>query len=80
MDSRGQAGCSAARCPGYGTYAAAEGRLAVAALEPHFNDRLYEALGLPKGAELKTAFKTRTAAEWEAWALDRDLPIIAVVD
>jgi alpha-methylacyl-CoA racemase len=66
--------------PGYGTYAAAEGRLAVAALEPHFNDRLYEALGLPKGADLKTAFKARTATEWEAWALDRDLPIIAVVD
>jgi crotonobetainyl-CoA:carnitine CoA-transferase CaiB-like acyl-CoA transferase len=66
--------------PAYGTYATQEGRLAVAALEPHFSARLYEALGLPKNSELTTAFKSRTAKEWEAWAVDHDLPIIAIVD
>ena len=42
--------------------------------------RLYEALDLPQGSNLTAAFKARTAAEWEAWALERDLPIVAVAE
>jgi hypothetical protein len=30
-------------------------------------------------AELEKIFRTRTAAEWEQWAKEHDLPICAVV-
>ena len=64
--------------PAYGIYAAREGTIAVAALEPHFRARLYESLGLADGADPSAVFTTKTAAEWEAWARPLDLPIIAV--
>ena len=64
--------------PAYGVYAAREGTIAVAALEPHFRSRLYELLALPDGADPRHAFKTRTAIEWEQWARAHDLPIAAV--
>jgi alpha-methylacyl-CoA racemase len=64
--------------PAYGIYAAREGRIAVAALETHFRQRLYAALALPLDSSLDTAFATRTAAEWEAWATTLDLPIVAL--
>ena len=64
--------------PAYGVYNALDGRVAVAALEPHFRASLYEALELPDGAPLAAAFARRTAAEWEAWAGQRDLPIAAL--
>lgn len=66
--------------PAYGLYAAREGMIAVAALEPHFRARLYDSLGLADGSDLSAAFQTRTAAEWEAWARPLDLPIVAVRD
>lgn len=64
----------------YGLYAAREGWVALAALEPAFARRLAEALGVDATdrAALETAFLARTAAEWEAWARERDLPIAAV--
>jgi crotonobetainyl-CoA:carnitine CoA-transferase CaiB-like acyl-CoA transferase len=64
----------------YGVYAAREGHVAVAALEPHFAARLREELGvaeLTRGA-LEAALGARTAAEWEAWADERDLPLAAL--
>lgn len=64
--------------PAYGVYPARDGVIAVAALEPHFRARLYASLGLRDGEDPRATFKTRTAAEWEAWALDRDLPLVAV--
>jgi hypothetical protein len=64
--------------PAYGLYAAREGMIAVAALEPHFRARLYESLGLADGSDPTAAFKTRTAPEWEDWARPLDLPIVAV--
>lgn len=64
--------------PRYGLYRAREGRVAVAALEPHFEARLYDALGLPKGSDPSARFLERTAGEWETWAVERDLPIVAV--
>jgi alpha-methylacyl-CoA racemase len=66
--------------PIYGVYPAAEGWIALAALEPHFVARLVHELEL-SGVErpaLEAVFLTRTAAQWERWALDRDLPIVAV--
>lgn len=64
----------------YRVYAARQGWIAVAALEPHFLKRLQEELQLEtvdaKGLSL--AFKARTAQQWEQWAQVRDLPITTV--
>jgi alpha-methylacyl-CoA racemase len=64
----------------YRLYAAADGWVALAALEPHFLGRLLEELGLdsidPAGFE--AVFRTRTADEWDRWARERDLPLAAV--
>src|SRR5690242_10600899 len=64
--------------PRYGMYAAKEGRIAVAALEPHFETRLYQELGLRAGSDPSPRFLERTADDWERWAEERDLPIVAV--
>jgi crotonobetainyl-CoA:carnitine CoA-transferase CaiB-like acyl-CoA transferase len=64
--------------PAYAIYAARDGSIAVAALEPHFRARLYESLGLSDGADPSAAFKTRSAVEWEQWARELDLPLVAV--
>ncbi|HEU0298699.1 MAG TPA: CoA transferase [Longimicrobium sp.] len=66
----------------YGLYRAREGWVAVAALEPHFRQRLAEALGLDALSRpgLEAAFLGRTADEWEAWATELDLPVAAVRD
>lgn len=66
--------------PAYGVYAARDGAIAVAALEPHFRARLYALLSLDAGSDPGQTFTTRTAAEWESWALEHDLPIVAVRD
>jgi alpha-methylacyl-CoA racemase len=62
----------------YRIYDARQGRVAVAALEPHFDRRLYEALELPHGTDPSSRFLERTAAEWQAWATERGLPIAAI--
>jgi crotonobetainyl-CoA:carnitine CoA-transferase CaiB-like acyl-CoA transferase len=61
----------------YGVYPTKQGHVAVAALEPHFERRLFEALELSNGADLPSHLLTRTAVEWEEWARGRDLPIVA---
>lgn len=73
----GTLGGGAAR---YRVYATKSGRIAVAALESHFETRLYEHLELPANADPSRKFLERTAAEWEAWAREHDLPIVAVED
>jgi crotonobetainyl-CoA:carnitine CoA-transferase CaiB-like acyl-CoA transferase len=67
--------------PGYNLYRAKEGWIAVAALERHFVTKLLRELGLTDetAAALQSAFLTRSAAEWETWGAERDLPIAAVV-
>lgn len=66
--------------PGYNLYQAAEGWIAVAALEPHFAERLVRELNVESLTHelLAEAFRGRTADEWESWAVPRDLPIVAV--
>jgi crotonobetainyl-CoA:carnitine CoA-transferase CaiB-like acyl-CoA transferase len=66
--------------PGYGLYPAREGWVAVAALEAHFLERLGQALGLKvvTAESLADAFGQRPAREWERWAAERDLPLVAV--
>ena len=64
----------------YGIYMAADGWVAVAALEPHFRKTLLQQLSCPLGdaAALQARFAEKTAGEWEAWAKERDLPLVAV--
>jgi alpha-methylacyl-CoA racemase len=66
--------------PAYGIYDTRDGRIAVAALEPHFQQRLYDELQLPRGSKLAGVFRTKPAHEWAAWAIERDLPITEVAD
>lgn len=73
-------GLLAGALPVYNLYPAQEGWVAVAVLETHFMNRLVEALGLEQlsGDVLSAAFLHRPAGEWERWATERDLPIVAV--
>jgi len=64
--------------PRYGVYETKLGRIAVAALEPHFERELYRHLELPVHSDPSSGFLERTAAEWERWARDRGLPIVEV--
>ncbi len=64
----------------YNIYQARDGWVAVAALELHFRERLASALKIDFNVpdDLRTVFITRTAVEWESWAEENDLPIVAV--
>ena len=65
---------------GYNLYAAKDGWIAVAALEPHFEARLAKALGLEALTvnALAGKFAARDVHDWERWAREHDLPIAAV--
>lgn len=65
--------------PQYNLYPSADGWVALAALEPHFWQRLRAELNLPDdGAGLAEALAVKPSAHWEAWAKERDLPIAEV--
>src|SRR6478672_8363501 len=66
--------------PLYGFYRANDGWIAIAALEPHFAEKLLSELGLKKAdrKELERIFLQRKAASWEKWATELDLPLVAV--
>jgi len=66
--------------PLYGFYRANDGWIAVAALEPHFAERLLSELGLEKAdrTALERIFLQRRSESWEKWAADLDLPLVAV--
>ncbi len=65
---------------GYGVYRAADGWVAVAALEPHFTARLNEKLEAPSGdrATIAARFAEKSVAHWQAWADEHDLPVMGV--
>ncbi|QIN80859.1 CoA transferase [Rubrobacter marinus] len=65
---------------GYGLYEASDGWIAVAALEPHFWEKLRAELGLGDAGreDLEGIFRRETAAHWEDWASARDLPVAAL--
>lgn len=66
---------------GYALYRARDGYVALAALEPHFWDRLLHELGVGGDRqELGRTFEAKTAEQWEAWAAEHDLPLLAVRD
>jgi crotonobetainyl-CoA:carnitine CoA-transferase CaiB-like acyl-CoA transferase len=64
--------------PVYQMYLTQDGWIAVAALEPHFSERLGQELNLQPVTkeELQKIFLTKTAQEWEQWAMKRDLPLV----
>jgi crotonobetainyl-CoA:carnitine CoA-transferase CaiB-like acyl-CoA transferase len=65
--------------PGYGRYAAADGWVAVAALEPAFRQRLEAALGGPlTDAALAAFFRPQPADAWAVWGREYDVPLAAV--
>jgi len=64
--------------PRYGVYGTKLGRIAVAALEPHFERELYRHLDLPIKSDPSPCFLERTATEWEQWARERGLPIVEI--
>lgn len=66
--------------PLYGFYRTNDGWIAIAALEPHFAERLLSELGLKKADRpaLERIFLQRKAAWWEKWAAELDLPLVAV--
>lgn len=66
--------------PLYSIYPASDGWIAVAALEPHFASGLLAELGLQQADRhrLEQIFRSRSAVDWEAWAVERGLPIAAV--
>ncbi|MBI2433972.1 MAG: CoA transferase [Candidatus Hydrogenedentes bacterium] len=68
--------------PNYSIYRTRSGFLAVAALEPHFFERLLGALGRTTATheDLAEILLQRSAAEWENWALERDLPLAAIAE
>jgi alpha-methylacyl-CoA racemase len=66
----------------YHLYQASDGWVALASLEPHFQTKLREGLGVPAltGQALTEAFKTKTASEWDEWAKAHDIPMAGVHD
>ncbi|MCY1378483.1 CoA-transferase family III [compost metagenome] len=73
---------------GYRVYPCADGRVAVAALEPHFAARLGDVAGVAPPdmmapathAALATWLATRTRAELEAMGRERDVPLLTLAD
>jgi alpha-methylacyl-CoA racemase len=65
---------------GYGVYQARNGWIALAALEPHFQQALRQTLGVARldPALLQETFLNRTADEWVVWARENDLPLVKV--
>jgi alpha-methylacyl-CoA racemase len=65
--------------PRYGLYQAKDGWIAVAALEEHFWKKLLVELGSEgERAALEKIFLEKPAADWQNWAEELDLPIVAV--
>lgn len=62
----------------YNIFRAREGWVAVAALEPHFKKRLEDELGAGSVDHYRTVFLSKTAGQWEHWARERDIPLVAV--
>jgi crotonobetainyl-CoA:carnitine CoA-transferase CaiB-like acyl-CoA transferase len=68
--------------PAYNLYAAREGWIAVAALEPHFEKKLGDkfALGRLTVEALQAVFAAHDSEYWEEWGRRNDVPIVAVRD
>lgn len=63
--------------PEYGIYRCADGYVALAALEPHFRERMVKLLGA-SAEELTAVFAGQPAEHWVAFAKEHDVPIVPV--
>lgn len=71
---------------GYRVYECADGRVAVAALEPHFAERLCEAAGISSHdmlapsthASLEAWLRSQTRAELDVMSRERDVPLLTL--
>jgi alpha-methylacyl-CoA racemase len=66
--------------PEYNIYKSADGWVAVAALEPHFKQRLESALNIASSEEYRAAFGLQNSAYWQEWGHTQDVPIETVRD
>jgi crotonobetainyl-CoA:carnitine CoA-transferase CaiB-like acyl-CoA transferase len=67
--------------PGYNFYRAYDGWVALAALEPHFVERLTKLAGVEFTKKaLKEFFDTKSVGEWKAWAIANDIPLSVIAD
>lgn len=64
--------------PEYNIYKSADGWIAVAALEPHFKQRLESALNIVSPEEYQAAFVRQRSAYWQEWGQQQDVPIETV--
>lgn len=64
--------------PEYNIYKSADGWVAVAALEPHFKERLESALNIASPAEYQDAFVQQSSAYWQEWGHHHDIPLETV--
>jgi len=64
--------------PEYNIYRTADGWVAVAALEPHFKNRLEDALQVATPEEYRAAFSNQSSAYWQEWGKQQDVPIETV--
>jgi crotonobetainyl-CoA:carnitine CoA-transferase CaiB-like acyl-CoA transferase len=66
--------------PEYNIYRTSDGWIAVAALEPHFKQRLETALNVSSLEEYRAVFALQSSAYWQEWGKERDVPIETVRD
>ena len=65
--------------PGYALYRAADGWVAVAALEPHFQRALEHEVGVTAEA-MAVSFATQSVQHWDRRGRELDIPMVAVKD
>jgi crotonobetainyl-CoA:carnitine CoA-transferase CaiB-like acyl-CoA transferase len=65
---------------GYNLYATRDGWIALAALEPHFAQRVAAVLqvGELTQAHLEATFAREPSAHWTAWSREHDIPLVAL--
>ena len=66
--------------PEYNIYRASDGWIAVAALEPHFKQRLESILKIATRAEYQALFAAQSCTHWQEWGEKMDVPIETVRD
>ena len=63
----------------YAIYETQEGWIALAAIESHFAQRIMSELNVDASVEaFAQVFKTKTATQWEQWAKEIDIPLVAI--
>ena len=67
--------------PGYNFYRTLDGWIALAALEPHFIERLKKASGVAfTMKDLQNFFSSKTNMAWNVWAITHDIPLSVTYD